>query len=256
MSQPWLTIVTVVRDDIAGLNRTLASISACKAPGIESLVIDSSRDRHDVAAASAELADVHWVEPEGIYPAMNVGLALAHGHYVQFLNAGDVLHNDNVLRRVHEAAQREPAWMFGPVRIVSTAGDSTITPPWDYKLERRHLFSRGHFPQHQGTFMRTEVLRSVGGFALHYRIAADYAAFLEVSLHAEPVMLDFVVADFFEGGASTEHWRAAFDEFHRARLEVFSPQGTTRFMEQWNTWMQVSKVWTYRAVVAPLRARR
>jgi hypothetical protein len=104
--------------------------------------------------------------------------------------------------------------------------------------------------------MRTDLLRTVGGFDARYRIAADYAAFLQVSLLADPVVLDFVIADFFEGGASTSHWRAAFKEFHRARLEVFAPQGSDRLREQWDTWFGVTKVWAYRNVVAPLRARR
>ena len=256
MTKPWLTIVTVVRDDLAGLQRTLSSISASGAADVQVIVVDSSSDRESVAATCAGIADVHWVEPEGIYPAMNIGLSLAEGHYVQFLNAGDMLHDDQVLNRVRLVAEGDPSWMFGPVRIVDASGSSTVTPPWDYPAEARHLFSRGHFPQHQGTFMGTELLRSADGFDARYRIAADYAAFLKVSRLADPVVLDFVIADFFEGGASTEHWRAAFDEFHRARLEVFSPKGTGLLIERWNTWIGRSKVWAYRTVVAPLRARR
>lgn len=256
MTDPWLTIVTVVRDDLVGLRRTLSSISASDTSEVQVLVIDSSRDRSAVANACAGVADVHWVEPEGIYPAMNIGLSLADGRYVQFLNAGDALHDHQVLQRVRTAAKSDPPWLFGPVRIIDASGSSTVTPPWDYSGERRHLFSRGHFPQHQGTFMGTELLRSVDGFDSRYRIAADYAAFLKVSVIADPLVLDFVVADFFEGGASTEQWRSAFDEFHRARLEVFAPQGKDRVLEQWNTRIGIAKVWGYRKVLAPLRARR
>lgn len=249
---PWLSIVTPVRDDESGLARTLDSVASQDLDGVEVLVVDSSRNRNAVAAICDDRASVTWVEPEGVFAAMNVGLDQASGTYVQFLNAGDALHDASTLSKVKQLAHQQPAWMFGPVQIISQDGTGTITPSWDYETERRHLFARGHFPQHQGTFVQRALLQQLGGFSLSYRVAADYAMSLRLAQIASPVVAGFVVADFYEGGLSSVRWRESFREFHQARLEIFRPKGLPRLQEQWDYRLHVARVGAYRKVVAPL----
>ena len=255
MRDPWLTIVTPVRDDYQGLSRSLESIREQDREGVEVLVIDSSIDHEPVRAACEGLARVEAMEPEGVYPAMNVGLQRAGSTYLHFLTAGDVFHDNRVLARIREVCSAEPVWMFGPVDIIDETGKHTTTPPWNYGREKARMFARGHFPQHQGTVVRRDVLLQVGGFPSNYRIAADYATFLRLSQLADPVLLDFVVADFHTGGLSSVAWRESFDEFHRARLEVLQPRGTARIVEMWDYATHLAKVGLYREMLEPLRRR-
>lgn len=255
MMNPWLTIVSAVRDDPEGLLRTFASLRTQDLEGVEVQVVDSSSDRASVAEECADIAVIKWVEPQGVYAAMNTGLQNASGKYVQFLNAGDCLHDDSVLQRVRASVASEPQWMFGPVEIVGKDGKRTVTPAWDYSIEKKHMFARGLFPQHQGTFARRELLQKLGGFDTSFRIAADYALFLQMSQVSDPLELDFVVADFYEGGLSSERWQESFREFHRARIETLRPTGTARLSEQWDYVSHFSRVWAYRTVVEPLRRR-
>jgi len=255
MKTPWLTIVMPVRDDEAGLRRTMASIAKQDLDGVEVLVVDSSRDRDAAVSVCSDIAEVVLVEPRGVYPAMNAGLERATGTYVQFLGAGDALHDPSVLSRVRRVADTGASWMFAPVRIIDADGSSSVTPRWNYTAERSALFARGLFPQHQGTFVRSELLRDLGGFSSAYRIAADYALFLRLSQVADPVEINFVVADFYAGGLSTDQWRESFREFHWARLEVFGPTGLAAVREQWDYRAHFARVWAYREVVAPLRRR-
>ena len=252
---PWLTIVSAVRDDLEGLQRTFASLRTQDLEDVEVLVIDSSVDRASVGEVCGDIAAVEWVEPQGVYAAMNTGLQHASGNYVQFLNAGDCLHDSSVLQRVRASSTSEPQWMFGPVEIVGEDGKRTVTPAWDYSVEKKHMFARGLFPQHQGTFARRELLRKLGGFDASFRIASDYAVFLQISQVSDPLELDFVVADFHEGGLSSKHWQESFREFHRARIEAFRPTGTARLSEQWDYVRHFSRVWAYRTLVEPLRRR-
>lgn len=255
MSDPWLTVVTPVRDDHEGLSRSLESIREQDRAGVEVLVIDSSIDHGSVQAACEGLARVEAMEPEGVYPAMNLGLQRASGTYLHFLTAGDVFHDSRVLARIRDVCTAEPVWMFGPVDIIDETGKDTTTPPWDYARQKARLFARGHFPQHQGTVVRRDLLLRIGGFPSNYRIAADYAAFLRLSQLASPVLLDFVVADFHTGGLSSVAWRESFDEFHRARLEVLRPRGIARIVEMWDYNTQLAKVGLYRGALEPLRRR-
>lgn len=91
-ASPLISIVTVNRNDAAGLYATLRSAEQVTYPALEQIVVDGAS--HD---GSKEIARdfAHWIghlisEPdEGVYHAMNKGAAAARGEWVIFMNAGD-----------------------------------------------------------------------------------------------------------------------------------------------------------------------
>ena len=185
---------------------------------------------------------------------MNTGLAIAQGEYVYFANAGDVFFDDGVLARARSViASARPSWLFGDVEILGAAGDRVITPRWDYRQERASCFARGHFPCHQGTFARREFLLAQGGFDTAYSIVADYASFLRLSLVADPVYVDFVIATFAEGGVSTTRWRESFRQFHRARRQILKPKGIASVREYGETVKGYAAVEFYRSFWSRVR---
>lgn len=248
---PWLTVITVVKDDPEGMQRTLESLRRQDLDGVEYLVIDSSFDQGAVSRLLVECqvaGHVVWSEPAGIYSAMNGGLELASGTYVHFLNAGDEFATPDVLTKLRTVVSaNRPVWLHGPVEIVGVDGRVTVTPSWDYAAEEATAFSRGRFPAHQGTIARAEALRSVGGFDPSYRIAADYAAFLQLTTLGSAVVLPFVVARFHEGGVSTRAWAASIREFHRARRQILAPSGAARQREQVETVRQFTTMAAHRS---------
>jgi len=255
---PWLSVVTVVKDDHVGFARTRDSLFAQDVSGVEWVVVDGSRDSDAIPAALAPAAvpvTYRHEPPMGIYTAMNSALGLASGEYVYFLNAGDALLSPTVLARVRESLGAEAVWGFGSVEVEEVGGRVVTTPGWDYRVEQRLGFSRGFFPPHQGTFTRTSALRNVGGFDTGYRVAADYAAFLKLSRRADPVELPFVIARFREGGMSTTRWQASFREFHRARREILRPTGIMALRERWESARHYGLVYAHREV-RPLLSRR
>lgn len=253
--KPWLSVVTVVRDDLLGLRQSLASLNRQNFSNVELVVIDSSLEPHGVLAAVNEFPGskrVEWTQPEGVYPAMNQGLALAKGDYIYFLNAGDTLIDPQVLSDLHSViTASKPQWLVGLVEITETNGNRVTSTQWDFNAERAAFFSRGVFPPHQGTVVRTELLRKIGGFNTEYKIAADYAAALSLSLIAEPLMSNRVIACFSEGGLSTKKWKESFREFHHARLQILQPRGWGRIVEQWNYSRHYVLVWFVRTLRQP-----
>lgn len=246
-ASPWLTIVTIVKDDPIGLGRTLASLGAQDLTDVEYVVIDSSADRASVASAmktaSIPGAEVHWVEPAGIYPAMNAGIERAHGTFVYFANAGDELLPDALSRARTALEDPQCVWAYGAVDFVQSDGSIIHEPIWQYAEERAHLLARRRFPPHQGTFMRRAELQRQGGFDTRYRIAADYLAVLRADSVAPPIELGFTVARFAVGGASTVSWRTALSEFHRARVDTLQLGlwgGLHERMHTLDTWLRTA----------------
>lgn len=258
MTQLWLTVVTVVKDDVPGFLTTARSLAVEDLSGVEYLIVDSSSNRESIpnALVSSDLAGLAdkttywWEAPRGIYTAMNSALSRAQGRYILFLNAGDCLVNSGVLARAHDSLMAADAvWGYGDVEIADTSGHVVRTPPWDFEFERAHSFARGHFPCHQGTFVSTQALRDIGGFDTRFTIGADYAAFLSLSKVAEPVSLNFVLARFAEGGASTSQWRRSVIEFHRARRNILNPRGSASLLEYIHTVTHFIKLGAYRGIV-------
>lgn len=252
--EPWLTVVTVVKDAEDAFAQTVESLASQSENDFEFIVIDSSTDISTVSDICTRLSHSYtWSPPQGIYAAMNIGLRKAAGRYIYFLNAGDVLYSTQTLDRVRRALEsRSPTWAFGPVRIIGTDHKVSVTPEWDYDDHHASLFARGNFPPHQGTFVQREILTSIGGFDLSYRVAADYAAFLKISQISDPEILDFVIADFTEGGASTTHWLESFREFHTARRRTFRPTGLASASEYALTVKQIVGVGLYRGIWSKL----
>lgn len=89
---PRVSVITVVRNDAAGLARTLASVAAQDYTNRQMVVIDGGSTDGTLETLREHATAINtWIsEPdEGIYHAMNKGVALADGEWLLFMNAGD-----------------------------------------------------------------------------------------------------------------------------------------------------------------------
>lgn len=239
-------MVTVVKGDPIGLKHTLDSVCSQSAnpDSWEVVVIDGSIPHLETVARTVPSDQLvySWEPPTGIYPAMNKAVSVARGDYVLFLNAGDTFCDDHVVENVLTSiVATSPAWLFGRVLFTSEAGQELIEPDWDYEGEASKLFARGLFPSHQGTIMRRDLIESLGGFDTSFAITADYHLMLKAHRMARPVVLNFTIARFQQGGLSSVSWKQAIKEFHRARIQVFQPTGFDRLRELAETGNQFTR---------------
>lgn len=135
-----LSIVTINYNNAEGLRKTLASVASQTYADIEHIIVDggstdgsveiireyanneamrlqgykairqeSSEDNDTVPnrpiAPSPNRHEIRWIsEPDkGIYNAMNKGIRMATGEYIQILNSGDILAADDVTERMFQA---------------------------------------------------------------------------------------------------------------------------------------------------------
>lgn len=236
---PWLTIVTVVKDDLAGLQETVESLRGALVPGVEWIVIDGSTDSQpvkDAVAAAGVPATYQWEEPRGIFPAMNAGLREARGEYCYFLNAGDRLFNSESLQMLREHLGTHPMWLVAEVEFAQADGKRICPPPLNYEQAKRRLFI-GRFPPHQGTVAKTSALRDINGFPEGYHIAADYVAMLGLSQLEQPMVVSDVLATFALGGVSSTRWQESLREFHRGRRATLKLTARQQLLEVVGTWL-------------------
>lgn len=252
---PILSVITVVKDDPTGLRNTLDSESQQERVDptqLQFVVIDGSSPSLEDLVADSGPPNVSyiWQKPQGIFSAMNFGVSHAQGDYVLFLNAGDTLFDIQVLSQLIDFLESgSPTWAYGRVQFTSPSGEDLTEPSWSYTAERSRLFARGLFPSHQGTVMQLNLINTLGGFDETYQITSDYHLMLKASKQSQPEFIPFPIARFQQGGASTQNWRTAVAEFHRARTSVFEPRGFTRLQEWTDTAVGFAKT-----SLAPMKA--
>ncbi len=103
---PLVSIVTVVRNRPNPLQQTIESVRRQTYGHIEHIIIDGASDDDTIDVIRAHQSHVaQWTsEPdEGIYDAINKGIARATGDYVMLLHAGDIFEPDYIERLVAAA---------------------------------------------------------------------------------------------------------------------------------------------------------
>ncbi len=224
MTPNALTVVTVTLNDRDGLEQTLASLSRQSERRVEHIIMDGGSADGSVEAAREHAAFDQTVivseRDQGVYDAMNKGLAMATGELVTFLNAGDVYAHDDVLSSAIEDYRTERwQWAFGVARVTDSMGRGVrpLKAPrynwWRHALGANNII-------HQTVFYRTETLRELGGFDLSFPLAADYHATLRLGRHSAPRVWPRVDVIYLEGGLSDLRPHRALREMHQARCSV------------------------------------
>ncbi len=100
-----LTVATVVKDSLDDFVKTLKSVELSRnsvSDCFEYLVVDSSRDdKIKDLCKSYDWVKYFYVQPSGIFDAMNNAARLSDAGYIYYLNAGDELNVDfcNAVRK-------------------------------------------------------------------------------------------------------------------------------------------------------------
>jgi putative colanic acid biosynthesis glycosyltransferase len=241
------SIITVVRNDRPGLERTAASVSRQTHGDLEWIVVDGASDDGTAQwlETNSEIPSLTWLSEsdQGRYDAMNKGIERALGDYLVFMNAGDELADPHVLARVASAAaaaEAPPDLVYGDAIDVRADGKTSYRTARDHKSLWWTMFAC-----HQAMFFRRS---SVGTqrYRLRYPLAADYAFVAEFlgRSRSEPsrhvVKIDAPLCRFWLGGASWVHRRSTISQdFHiRATLlEVALPVNVALFLVQHaHTW--------------------
>jgi glycosyltransferase len=182
MHAPTFSIVTVVYNARATIQSCLESVRRQRVD-YEHIVIDgASTDgtlsilRDYEAAGRIRLVS----EPDdGIYAAMNKGMALCQGDIVGFLNADDFYASDDTLQRVLAPFRSSNTdSVYGDLAYVDSKDLSRMVRFWRSGSVRPGSFYFGWMPPHPTFFVRREVYSRHGGFRTDLGSAADYELIL------------------------------------------------------------------------------
>ena len=206
MSTPEITVVSVTRNDLAGIRRTRESVLAQTDVSIQHIIVDGASTDGTLAWLEREANEDNVIfrsEPDrGIYDAMNKGAALATGELLVFLNGGDRFTRTSTASDVLRD-YRQNGWQWAYGVTVLEAPDGSVS-----RIHQMAPFSRVRLGlglaaiPHQATWMRTEFFRRVGDFELTAGLSADMEHCWRAGALAEPRVIPEVLAVAEEGGVS------------------------------------------------------
>ncbi|MFD1551793.1 glycosyltransferase family 2 protein [Putridiphycobacter roseus] len=215
MTTPTLSIITITYNNINGLKKTIASVSALTFNDYEHIIMDgNSNDGTQAYLKSIDQPTRIWVsEPDkGIYNAMNKGLAIAKGTWVIFMNAGDQFFNANILSDI--PFSESSSIIYGQCQAEYATGFKRIIKP----LPIEQLWKGMSF-SHQSVFV-TKKLMGVG-FNEKYKYVADFELLFKHFLAGVNfIALQVPICIIDAGGVSDQKRYKATNEVYQINKEL------------------------------------
>jgi glycosyltransferase involved in cell wall biosynthesis len=180
-----ISIITASYNSSATIGDTLQSVSMQDYADIEHIIVDgaSTDNTLEIVSYFPHVSKVLSEKDNGIYDAMNKGIALATGDVIGILNSDDVYADRHVLSKVMKEFQSVNInAVYADLQYVKFNDVQKVTRTWHSGNFSKRKFYYGWMPPHPTFFVRRQVYENIGNFNCSLRSAADYEFMLRVLL--------------------------------------------------------------------------
>jgi glycosyltransferase involved in cell wall biosynthesis len=211
-----ISIITVCLNSAATIRDTLESVTAQDHADREYIVVDggSTDGTLDIVRAYGRGVDRLISGPdEGIYDAINKGIAAATGDVIGVLHADDVYESPGVLSAVMRAFSATPDAdiVFGDLVFVRPDDLDRVVRHYSSKAFRPWRLRFGWMPPHPASFFRRSAYARLGPYATDLKISSDYEMFVKAFLifQLKYARIDQILVRMRAGGLSTSGLRSS-----------------------------------------------
>lgn len=166
----------------------------------------------------------------GIYDAMNKGIAMASGDIIGILNSDDLYFDDEVLDSIHNAFANDSIdAIYGGI-VVSSSNDLNKI----IRIKRGSEYPNGGFrtgwhPAHPSFYVKNDVYKRFGSFDLNFGTAADMEIMIRFieRHHIKSVFIPKIMVKMRFGGASNSSVKAILRS-NKQVLRAFEKNGLAK----------------------------
>ena len=202
LQRPSISILTITRNNLVGLKKTIASVASQSMHPFEFIVHDglSEDGTQDHLAACPHVSRWDSAKDGGIADAFNKIAEQAQGDWLLFLNAGDTLVDDQVL------ADAFPRLAALPANVGVCVGDAFLVDsdgsPLGIQSGKLLSGNARNTICHQATFIRRDLQRA-NPYDHRLRIGMDYDLWHRLGAQASFSKVDRIICTYQIGGISS-----------------------------------------------------
>lgn len=171
-----ISVITVCYNAEATIENTIKSVINQDYKDLEYIIIDgaSSDGTIDIITDYQKRFPITLISKndEGIYDAMNKGVKLSSGEWLNFMNAGDTFYNVNTLAEAVTFLDNDSDIVYGNTEIIYKDFKTIKDEPMPEKLWM------GRIP-HQSAFIKSSTMKKYG-YNKDNKIVADLEFFMSV----------------------------------------------------------------------------
>ena len=221
-TMPLLSIIIPSYNQLEGLKKTLDAFSLFRNKRVELIVIDGlSSDESQTWIRDHEASmDCSQIESDqGIFDAMNKGIALSNGKWIMFFGTGDLPKKDGFefLIRTLEKGLESEVLAFG-VHLLPPRESGVpefYQPVWNSALKWRNTL------HHQGVIYSRDLLRNAP-YDIKFKVLADYHLHLRLWKRGVKCMcFDTVISEVAPGGVSRKFTYSLYREERAMKRTLF-----------------------------------
>jgi glycosyltransferase len=179
-----VSIITVCYNSEDTIEDTIKSVISQEYPDLEYIIVDGLSTDTTLSVINKYKDSIVKIVSEkdnGLYDAINKGIALATGEIIGILHADDFYFNSSVIRKVAEAFYKEKVdTVYGDLQYVQRNDVNIVTRSWKSGIYRHGMFYKGWMPPHPSFFVLKECYQKYGLFNTSLRSAADYEMMLRL----------------------------------------------------------------------------
>lgn len=243
---PFLSIITVVFNNLAGLKHTYQSIKSQTCTDFEWIVIDGgSKDGTKEWLSNFDGSNMIFISEKdaGLYDAMNKGLKMATGKFVWFMNSGDSIFSSHTVQLLIDQSIGKDV-LYGETMLVDEndtklgirSEKTTRVLP---KKMTRFSMIMGMVVCHQSFIPQR---RLAPAYNLTYRFSADIDWVISCLERASVIHnCESILSNYLVGGLSAQNQKTGWHE----RWEIYRAHYGLIYTTFAHIYIAIRYIWKY-----------
>ncbi len=177
-----ISIITVTYNSAETVEQTIQSVLSQDYANLEYIIVDgvSTDDTINIVNRYAnKISKIVSEKDQGLYDALNKGIALATGDIIGFIHSDDFYTNKYVISKYAETFKNSKAdAVYSDLYYVDKNNTNKIIRTWKSGNYTENSFLYGWMPPHPTFFVKKNIYQQFGHFNTNFKSAADYELML------------------------------------------------------------------------------
>ena len=182
-----VSIITAVKNSHLTIKDAIDSVLSQSYKNIEYIVVDGGSTDGTIAVIESFKDRITTLsEPDqGVYHALNKGIALSSGDIIAFVHSDDILDNSEVISNIVSIFSKDSKLdgVYGDLVYVSKHNLNRIIRYWKSEPYDPNQIKKGWMPPHPTLFLKSQIYKKYGNFNTQYKISADYDFIIKTITH-------------------------------------------------------------------------